>query len=255
MLAGWALLLFTAIVVLESLSFAQTQQDDRAIEAGREALAGSSRYPWYDSENDAIRRINARTPKEAAAHRNSTWQPPQADLSWLEWLLKLFGRIVYWMFWALMIALLALLIVMLARAYTNTVAAGALAEEEIAESRSEADLIENLPFEVKRPHTDLLGAAQRHYEQGNYGEAIIYLFSYQLVQLDRYHLIRLTRGKTNRQYLREVGPRLGLREMLQRTMVAFEDVFFGHHPLDRERFESCWSRLAEFHERLQRAAI
>jgi hypothetical protein len=29
-------------------------------------------------------------------------------------------------------------------------------------------------------------------------------------------------------------------------MVAFEDVFFGNHPLDRNRFESCWTRLDEF---------
>jgi hypothetical protein len=38
--------------------------------------------------------------------------------------------------------------------------------------------------------------------------------------------------------------------MLDRTMVAFEDVFFGRHPLERQRFESCWGRLDEFHRRL-----
>jgi len=258
MLAGWALPLFATIVLLGSFSFAQAQKDDRAIEAGREALAGRTQYPWYDAENDAIRRVDVQTPKEAAAHRGSTWQARPAQpksRSGSTWLLELFWRIVYWFFWALMLALLVLLLVMLARAYTNSAATSAAAEEEIAEPRSEADLIENLPFQVKRPHADLLGEAQRHYEQGNYGEAIIYLFSYQLVQLDKHHLIRLTRGKTNRQYLREIWPRPGLREMVQRTMVAFEDVFFGHHPLDRERFETCWSRLAEFHERLQQAAI
>jgi len=258
MLAGWALLLFSAIVSIGSFSFAQTNQGDGAIEAGREALDGRTHYPWYDAENDAIRRIDVQTPKEAAAHRNSTWRAKPAkaqNLSWLERLVKLLLQILYWMFWGVMITLFALLIVLLARAYTSGVAIGAPGEEEIAESRSEADLIESLPFQVKRPHTDLLGEAQRHYEEGNYGEAIIYLFSYQLVQLDKHHLIRLTRGKTNRQYLREVWLRPGLREMLERTMVAFEDVFFGHHPMDRERFETCWSRLAEFHERLQQAVI
>ena len=35
---------------------------------------------------------------------------------------------------------------------------------------------------------------------------MIYLFSHQLVQLDRHQIIRLAKGKTNRQYLREVGP-------------------------------------------------
>jgi hypothetical protein len=34
-------------------------------------------------------------------------------------------------------------------------------------------------------------------------------------------------------------------------MVAFEDVFFGKHGLDRERFESCWRRVDEFRRGLQ----
>ena len=54
---------------------------------------------------------------------------------------------------------------------------------------------------------DLLAEARRHYQAGNYGAAIVYLFSFQLVQLDQRQIIRLAKGKTNRQYLREVGPR------------------------------------------------
>jgi hypothetical protein len=77
------------------------------------------------------------------------------------------------------------------------------------------------------------------------------------VQLDRHHVIRLTKGKTNRQYLREARARPLLREILDRTMIPFEDVFFGHHKLSREQFEQCWRRLDEFQaelERLERAA-
>ena len=59
-------------------------------------------------------------------------------------------------------------------------------------------------------------------------------------------LFRLTKGKTNRQYLREIGPRRRLRDLVERTMIAFESVFFGHHPLDQRRFEACWSQVAEF---------
>lgn len=255
LLAGWALLLFAAIMILASPSFAQTHQDDGAVEAGRKALAGRNQYPWYDAESDAIRRVDVQVSKDAAKHRDSTWQAKPRNLPWLEWFINLLLQMMYWLFWALMVGLLALVIWLLVRAYMNIPPMGASRVEEVDESRSEADLIEHLPFQVKRPHTDLLGEAQRHYDEGNYGEAIIYLFSYQLVQLDKYHLIRLTRGKTNRQYLREIRTRPGLREMFQRTMVVFEDVFFGHHALDRERFEACWSRLDEFHDRLQQAAI
>jgi hypothetical protein len=105
--------------------------------------------------------------------------------------------------------------------------------------------IEALPEPV-RERTRLLDAARRHYQNGNYDEAIIYLFSHQLVCLDKNYLIRLTRGKTNRQYLRELGPRDTIRRILADTIVAFEDVFFGGRSIGQERFERCWNRLGEF---------
>ena len=51
-------------------------------------------------------------------------------------------------------------------------------------------------------------ALARLYEKrGNFNQAIIYYYSYQLVTLDRRQVIRLAKGKTNRQYLRETGRR------------------------------------------------
>jgi hypothetical protein len=104
---------------------------------------------------------------------------------------------------------------------------------------------------VTPPETDLLSEARRYYEAGDYSKAIIYYFSYQLVQLDEHQRIRLARGKTNRQYLREVHTQPVLREITEITMVAFEDVFFGNHALNRERFERCWNRLDDFRQQLQ----
>jgi len=224
------------------------------IESGRQALGSGDYYPWYDYDNDAVRRLDVEAARDTAEHRNSTWRakPPTANQSsWGGW--SPLGEIVRWMLWGSLILLAAVLAALLIRAFLASEsrrAASMAVEEEI---RTEEDLIESLPFQVKRPRTDLLGEARRHYEQGNYGEAVIYLFSYQLVRLDQHHLIRLTRGKTNRQYLYEVWQAPELRDMLQRTMLAFEDVFFGHHPLDRERFEQCWSRLDDFHQRLELA--
>ena len=67
--------------------------------------------------------------------------------------------------------------------------------------------------------------------------------------------IRLTRGKTNRQYLREIRRRPRLVELLEMTMIAFEDVFFGHHALGRARFESCYHRLDEFETQVREAVV
>jgi hypothetical protein len=226
----------------------------RAVEAGREALGGRTKFPWYDAEQDALRRIDVKTPREASENRNSTWQAkpsqprPTTTRNWsgLGWL----WQIIQTLFWMGLIALLALLVYLLVRAYVTY----EHAEETpapVPESRTEADLIESLPFQVSRPQTDLLGAARGYYEEGAYDKAIVYLYSYQLVKLDQHHAIRLARGKTNRQYLRELVSRPDLHGMLERTMVAFEDVFFGHHALPRDRFEACWSRLDDFHRRLE----
>jgi hypothetical protein len=119
------------------------------------------------------------------------------------------------------------------------------------ESARDVDRIESLPFKIRGAPSDFLGQARRLFEAGNYSEAIIYLFSYQLVQLDKNHLIRLAKGKTNRQYLREIRQRANLRTILEATMIAFEDAFFGRKALSKDRFESCWQRLDEFHHELE----
>ena len=99
--------------------------------------------------------------------------------------------------------------------------------------------------------TDLLAAARRCYESGDLARAIVFLFSHQLVQLDEHHLVRLAKGKTNRQYLREIrrkpSPGEQILPLVQKTMLLFEGAFFGNHPPSPDQFESCWSALDEFH--------
>jgi hypothetical protein len=254
--AAGAILLGTAFLPAAAAAAAPAPGSDRAVEAGRGALAGRLRLPWYDAERDDLRRIDVSPPKELAKHRNSGWEVrPRKQPNWdLSRFWSVFWTLVKWAFWGITLAIFVFLVWLLARMFINREvenAAGDGLEATADPTRTEADLIEQLPYQVKRPQTDLLGEARRHYEAGDYGEAIIYLFSYQLVQLDLHHWIGLARGKTNRQYLRELAARADLRQLLAQTMVAFEDVFFGHHPLERPRFERCWNRLDEFHAGIQ----
>ena len=124
-------------------------------------------------------------------------------------------------------------------------------DEHVSQDDSQPDVrksqVENLPFQLDGPPPDLLSAARQAYEDGDYRQAIIFLFGYQLIRLDNIQAIHLTKGKTNRQYLRELaGP--NLRGILARSMVAFEEVFFGGLPLEQAAFESCWNDLEMFHE-------
>jgi hypothetical protein len=206
----------------------------KAITAGREALnPGWRGYPWYDSGTDDLRRI--RVP------RTRNWSSPNWNPSfhvdWVTW--------VIWGFVALAFALLAYLLYQVYRGRWIDLpgSARAVTAQPVA---NDASRVEALPFQIDPLTGSLLDAARRAYAGGDFARAIIYLFSHQLVELDRRHLIRLTRGKTNRQYVRELRGKGALPGLLSQTMVVFEDVYFGDRALSRERFEICWNRLNEF---------
>jgi hypothetical protein len=66
-------------------------------------------------------------------------------------------------------------------------------------------------------------------------------------------LLRLAKGKTNREYLRELSGRPEIYGIVAQTLVPFEDVFFGEHQLTRERFEACWNQVERFNRLIEQA--
>jgi len=259
------------LLLMHPLALGQLEAD-QSVTAGREALDHwwPRNYPWYDAETDGVQRVEIPEPWDWSwlwnglkGARDWLWGLlPDWDLSWLwdwlrgwDWRSLLRMPTTFWE-WAARIALLLLLVALVyvlvwaIRKWgvfsTGSEARKGKSKTARSGEQEDADRIEALPFPVRGGRLDLLGETRSHYLQGNYSQAIIYLFSFQLVRLDRQQIIRLGKGKTNRQYLREVGPRWDLRRLLEQTMVAFEDVFFGNRGLDRARFESCWSRLDEF---------
>lgn len=250
-----------ASALLSSTSHAHDLTDDQATESVKKSLSGRTRFPFYDRAKDDVRQLNVAPPADDdSANRKTTWAgkkasprtpraPPARSGSLLGTALQVIGLTALVIF----IGVLAWLIAtaFLKNETTETVVS------KVVETSRDVDRVEALPFQLRKPTGDFLAEAQRLYEAGNFSEAVIYLYSHLLVQLDRHHVIRLAKGKTNRQYLREARTRPLLREILDRTMIPFEDVFFGHHDLSREQFEQCWQRLSEFHaelDRLERAA-
>jgi hypothetical protein len=225
-----------------------------AVDAARDGLRDSNNYPWYDAAEDELRQIEFTPPTPPPEAQDwelnlPDWQPQQRNWNWN----ISFWEGVQWIVSGLLVILLVGALVLLLRVIWRR---DRLSNASLAESRqqalaTEAEQIENLPFPVERPKTDLLSEARRNYENGSYGEAMAYLFSYQLVHLDKHHLIRLAKGKTNRQYMKELHGGHRLRGMLRHTMIAFEDFFFGNHAIDRKRFELCWQDLDDFHKTVQ----
>lgn len=235
--------------------------DDDSVRKGREALGDMAFAPWYDADKDELKRVNVRPP------RQWVWLERVADLfrgigsldwdgSWLGTFFNGLSTVVQLLIYAVLFAVLfglAYLFVRVFSRFRDRRRRGgdedAFEEEQLRQARVDA-----LPMQLSAPRGDFLAEARRRYEAGDYSGAIIFLFSHELLQLDRHQRIQLERGKTNRQYLREVRNEPFLASALYRTMIAFEDVFFGHHDLDRPRFEACWNEVDEFHRRLPTGA-
>jgi hypothetical protein len=224
-----------------------------AIEAGQRALGGRTAFPFYDSRTDDVRRIDVQAEKNPERKKDWAAKPatPAARRGW-GW-----GRgssALAQVFQVVGLSLLALIIIALVVMLMKTFLQGEQVQTvgtKVIDTSSDVDRVEDLPFQLKRPTGDFLSEARRLYEAGQYSEAIIYLFSYELVALDKRHVIHLAKGKTNRQYLRETRSHEPLKQALQKTMISFEDVFFGHHELTRERFEESWRQLDDFHRHLE----
>jgi hypothetical protein len=159
-------------------------------------------------------------------------------------------------FWLVVATIILFLIFLLVRAFMNREEALVVnTRVKISEAtEDEQQRIESLPFTMAKPRGDLLDEAMAAYQAGNYRLAVIFLYSYLLIQLDRNQQIHLARGKTNRMYLRELKRSPKLKTILETTMVAFEDVFFGNHNLSREAFETCWNQLDEFHQQVSQVS-
>jgi hypothetical protein len=230
---------------------ATEKYSEKAVEGGREALQSMKLMPWYDPAKDELKPIRL--------GRDEVQDYPVERTEWFnfdipQWLIDIFGDLVRVVGYLLLFALLALVVYLIIRAYLIAKGLTKKGTKKVSKGlalNADIDRIENLPFEIEVPRGDLLEEARRRYEMGDYRNAIIYLYSYQLIRLDEHQYIKLTLGKTNRQYLREVRQQPPLARILEQTMVTFEDVFFGQYTISRDEFEPCWQNLSSFHHILQ----
>lgn len=271
--------IIASIVLLFSLTSAASGQDwweeapttgkvEEPVATTKDELTRLPSAAWYDADKDALKRVDVTPPKsndfrpapakpKAATTRTSwNWWP---DLSWLGTLFSggLFslGAIMLYTVILVVLGLVAYLIYRYFESEDPISAGGPNRQRpEEMDTTTQVDRLESLPFHVKRPDSDLLAEARRCYDKGDFNEAIVYLFSYELVELDKRHLIRLAKGKTNGQYLREVRKNHAIEDILEVTMRAFEDVFFGQRTLSRDGFERCWGQLEPFRKQLSGAA-
>ncbi|MEM6798285.1 MAG: DUF4129 domain-containing protein [Planctomycetota bacterium] len=243
----WSLVVMTFLLTPTAYA-ADLSDGDAAIEAAREGLDSYWERNWYDSEADDFKPINLPVPRKRT--QTNSW-------SWLDSLFSSlnfdFGNVLTLIGWLALIAVLVAIVHVMIKASKEVEIQSAEHIDDAEDGRTHIERVEALPVALERPVGNFLDEARRLYAAGDLTLAIVYLFSYQLIELDKRRLLRLVKGKTNRQYLRELRrnapdhPRLP--GLVEQSMLLFERAFFGAHPPDAHRLKECLERMPEF-ERL-----
>ena len=114
------------------------------------------------------------------------------------------------------------------------------------------DHINHLPFEIEEQDGDFESFAEKSLREGDYSKATIYLFADMLVAMSEAGVVRLQRGKTNRQYLTEIFDHEEIWPFYRKVMTAFEDAFFGKHEIEKGRAEDCFAERHAFDAALEK---
>ena len=228
--------LFVAIVGgLTGLSTQALAQD-----AGLESLKRQS-LPWYDAQSEQIKPVELAERDEPRSGLRGTIakkkKSKKSQTNWFEDLFKDwdlywsegFATFVYWLLWIVLGIAFTILIVWVVR---NVDVRQPLSREETESDRTRAQSVAQLPFQIDTGDEDFRSLAAKAFQANDYRQAIIWLFSHVLVSLDQKNLIRLKKGKTNRQYLRELADDRHLSDYYTDVMLPFEATFFGDKDLN-----------------------
>ena len=220
--------------------------------AGQEALATG--FDWYDSQQEETTLVESPNRRRAASLNRDQVKPfvpkqTQQQFNWPNWLNFgwFSGPGMNLLSWVLIIAIVLLMVGLLVWGYLRMGDDSQSAAAESEDFEAMRKRVKELPFEIQHEsETDFRTRARRAYDVGDYTQAIMLLFSHVLLMLDHRGHIHLRKGKTNRQYLREIRTNPSLAGFYQRVMIPFEESFFGGHNVSKSTFEDCWTRLEEF---------
>jgi hypothetical protein len=208
-------------------------------------------YPWMDPQTNSpifVEPDTVSTDASAARKIVPLRAPQRARWNWnwnLSWL-----RFDNWLA-AILLAVVAGAVLILLIWIASKTEIGKNNQLPALDFARNRELIRSLPFQLDVEIGDCRQLAERAYQAGDYRKAMIYLFSHALIYLDQRDLLRLRRGKTNRQYLREVSRFQSVAAYVNKLIVPFEAVFFGNKDLSREQFEMVWSGLNSFEQQVQ----
>lgn len=209
---------------------------------------------WYDGEVDRVVAVEVKTSQDDSIHRDSDWLPqaepvpksvnapnPSAIPGF-----NFFGEAFAYtnlVAWCLLAALVVGTGVWVAWILGKDGLAGGRrkVDQSLASDERLLERVQHLPQELQRENLDYRAEAERMMQSGDFEQAIVLLFAYQLLILDRSACLRLNRGKTNRQYLKETrfaDPQAS--EWFASVIKLFESSYFGRRVIEASDFTRCW---------------
>ncbi len=94
-----------------------------------------------------------------------------------------------------------------------------------------------------------LQRAQALSMQGDYRNAVRFLYLSSLLVLDEQGLLRYDRSRTNREVLRSVASRPELANPLRDVVDVFDRVWYGYEPVDEQTYQSYLQHVEELREK------
>ncbi len=210
-----------------------------------DAVGQSRQFPWTNQNGDPVL-IEPKTTDDDASQLRHVVKPASIaarsvpSANWNP------GSMSYWLtglLFLLFLALAALVIYLVAKRTEGKSAPTAALDESRRRERIRA-----LPFALDETTGDCRELAERARREGDYRRAMVYLFSHVLIFLDQHQVVRLKRGKTNRQYLVEARGNPDAAKYLSQLIDPFEAVFFGNKEIQAAQFESFWQALPRFEQ-------
>jgi Domain of unknown function (DUF4129) len=250
----WVCALGLVLVVSSGSKPSLDRPIDQTPESPVRTVLKEQAHPWYDGEKDQVKPL---LPDPSSW---TSWLGKRFD-SFLDWLDRRFGKSTGQASRAnggslrgalatlLFVASGCVLLVMLWRLW-RVHEPQATTHQEHEARIGDAARIAGLAQGVAMEGIDPWAEAVRRRAAGDSAGAVIWLFLDQLLGLQRAGLIRLTPGRTARQYASGLDDLL-LGDGLRATLGVFEEVYYGHRLPGSEELERVWSGAETFRRRLQ----
>jgi hypothetical protein len=247
-------LLTLALLIAPSTLQGQEKATGTSVESSVRAALRREAYPWYDAENDRVKPILEET--SSWTSRVGKWID-----SFFDWLDSIFfgkrarssgsgnGNVGGALITLLFLTCGAVLVFVLWRLWKLHEPQGG-PQGEGGKRVGDAARIAGLAPGMSLEETDPWSEAVRRRAAGDLAGAVIWLFLDQIVSLERAGLIRLTPGRTARQYVQSLHDPL-LREGVRATLGVFESVYYGRRGPEPEALARVWSRAEAVRGQLQ----